>query len=49
MNPVLRSLSLFPPVIVSTVSARTLKLAALALSKSASFKPRSCENKTETF
>ena len=41
VNPVLKSRSLFPPVIVSTVNAMTSNLAALALSKQESFSPRS--------
>ena len=41
VNPVLKSLSRFPPVIVSTVKAITSNLAAFALSKQESFKPLS--------
>ena len=41
VKPVLKSLSLFPPVIVSTVKAMTSNLAALALSKQEVFNPLS--------
>ena len=41
VKPVLKSLSRFPPVMVSTVRAITSKLAALARSKQESFKPLS--------
>ena len=41
VKPVLKSLSRFPPVIVSTVKAITSKLAAFARSKQESFNPLS--------
>ena len=41
VKPVLKSLSRFPPVIVSTVNAITSNFAALALSKHDVFKPLS--------
>ena len=41
VKPVLKSLSRFPPVIVSTVKAITSNFAALARSKQESFKPLS--------
>jgi hypothetical protein len=41
VNPVLKSLSLFPHVIVSTVRAMTSNLAAFALSKHESLSPLS--------
>ena len=41
VKPVLRSLSRLPPVIVSTVKAKTSNLAALTLSSVLSFNPLS--------
>ena len=41
VKPVLKSLSRFPPVIVSTVKAMTSNFAALALSKQESLSPLS--------
>ena len=41
VKPVRKSLSRFPPVIVSTVNAKTSKLAARALASIFEFKPRS--------
>ena len=49
VNPDLRSLSRLPPVIVSTVSAKTSNFAAFALSNSCHLIHGLYENKIETF